>query len=65
MFGLGLGEVYKLAFKTVFEKEVAIDTVEHCCGRVRDRLHSLVYTASVSAAVVLPQMLAKVHSAFS
>lgn len=37
----------------LFEKEVGIDTVEHSCGRER---------ASVLAAVV-PQMLAKVHSA--
>lgn len=46
----------------LFEKEVGIDTVEHSCGRERDRPHSPVYTASVLAAVV-PQMLAKVHSA--
>lgn len=46
----------------LFEKEVGIDTVEHSCGRERDRPHSLVCTASVPAAAV-PQMLAKVHSA--
>lgn len=42
---------------------MAIDTVEHSCGREHDSPNSLVYTASVSAAVVLMQMLAKAHSA--
>lgn len=40
-----------------------IDTVEHCCGREHDSPNLLVYTASVSAVVVLTQMLAKAHSA--